>query len=531
MKRPIESTVRLSSGMTAFGCLLAVFTAVAVWDRPSLAADEFQDLVSQIPRSANAVVLLNMEKAYNSPLGVKENWRRQIEKAFDAGLIRVPPHAKRFVIASQIDSATKEPVWESAVIEFDEEISMRDVAMRFRGTLDKIEGLPALLMPNDTYLVQLGPATIGAMGPGERQAVLRWIRDIQKKPPPPLSPYLQKAAVYSDEAGSEIIMALDLEGVMSFERVGKYLKAHEQQVKEWNASLGPLTELLSNLRGIRIGVRIGEQPSGKIVADLHTDTTMAAPFAKPLMIQVLSDTGALINDLESWTGRASGSEISLAGNFSKSGLRELMSVVDVPVAEDTFSKAAAGKATAGGKATGAGKEPAATSPGELNEAEITRQYFKKVTGMFSDLKNDMGNLVTLAQSQLFYDKYARKIERLPMLNVDEEMLDYGTFVANALRQATSSVKTMGIQSGVRQASVSTSDYSGSGYSGYGYGSFGWYGRGDPYADVKAAGNQKRIIRSEEKAVMATKTQQIREQVIAATNDIRRKMTKKYQIEF
>ena len=85
-------------------------------------------------------------------------------------------------------------------------------------------------MPNDTYLVQLGPKTLGAMGPANRQAVVRWIRDIRKPTPPPLSPYLQKAAVYSDEAGSEIIMALDLEGVMSFERVGKYLKAHQKEL-------------------------------------------------------------------------------------------------------------------------------------------------------------------------------------------------------------------------------------------------------------------------------------------------------------
>ena len=56
-------------------CLLTAFALLAVWGRPGLAADEFQQLVSQIPRSANAVVLLNMEKAKQSPLGLKEDWK------------------------------------------------------------------------------------------------------------------------------------------------------------------------------------------------------------------------------------------------------------------------------------------------------------------------------------------------------------------------------------------------------------------------------------------------------------------------
>ena len=40
-----------------------------------------------------------------------------------------------------------------------------------------------------------------------------------------------------------------------------------------------------------------------------------------------------------------------------------------------------------------------------------------------------------------------------------------------------------------------------------------------------------IVKSEEKATMATTVQTIRDQVIQATADIRRAMTQKYQVEF
>ena len=100
-----------------------------------------------------------------------------------------------------------ESLWDAAVVDFDEDISVEQIATLRGGVLDSVEGLPAIVRPNNTYLMKLGPKRVAAMGPGNRQAVVRWIRDVRKPSPAPLSPYLEKAAVYSDKAGSEIIMA------------------------------------------------------------------------------------------------------------------------------------------------------------------------------------------------------------------------------------------------------------------------------------------------------------------------------------
>jgi hypothetical protein len=512
----------LSGGVTTLWCLPAALALLIVSGRCGIATDEFQELVNQIPRAANAVVLLNMERFKSSPLGIKEGWKEKVEKAFEAGLVRVPPQATRFVLASQIDYEFKEPLWEAAVVDLDQGLSMGQLADLRGGTPDTIEGLPAIARPNDTYLVQLGPQRIAAMGPGNRQAVVRWIREVRKPSPPPLSPYLQKAAVYSDEAGSEIIMALDLEGVMSFERAAKYLNAHAKSLREWQAadrtpaSASDVAKVLCNVQGIRVGVRIGDQPSGKIVVDVRTGGSALASFAKPLLLQILSDSGALINDFQSWTVQTTGSEISLAGKLSTSGLRRLLSVVDSPVSGDM--------ATA--------KTPDA-SPGELaaTQAKKSRDYFHAVLAMADDLKDDMKSAKNLASNQLFFDKYAKRIERMPILGVDEELLNYSALVANALRQATGSVKTMGIQSGVRQAQITGGGGDDYGYGGYRYGAYGGYGGYDAYGEVKAVGAERRVVRAEEKSIMATDVQQLRQAIIAATTDIRRKMTQKYQIEF
>ncbi len=524
MRPRTKSRLLFPRGATTAACLLAALAGLAVSSRSSLAADEFQQLVNQIPRSANAVVLLNMEKAKNSPLGLKENWKAKIESAFEAGLVRVPPQATRFVLASQFDFEFKEPLWEAAVIDLEDEFSMQQVAQVRRGTLDTIEGLPALARPNDTYLVQLGPKTLGAMGPANRQAVVRWVREVRKPVPPPLSPYLQRAAVFSDEAGSEIIMALDLDGAMSFERVGRYLKSKQKYLDKWDVKLTDLTALLGNVQGIRVGVRIGEQRSGKIAVDMRGDASAIASFAKPLLLMILADTGASINDFQSWTFQAKKGEISLAGQLSTGGLRRLLSVVDSPAG----SGAVAGVSQ--------------VSPGDLPAMQLkaTQDHFRAVTGMFNDVREDMKNAKNLASTSFWFDKYARRIERLPILNVDDELLKYSAFVAAQMRQASLAVKTMGIQSGVRQAEITGADVSPYAVGTTRWGRYGWYGGyggaagwavKDAMAEVKEVGAERRVVRAEEKATMATDVQQIRQAVIAATADIRRKMTQKYQVEF
>jgi hypothetical protein len=521
MKKETKLPTRLTKVLLVTARVFAVLTTLAILDRCCFAADEFQDLVNKIPRAANAVVILNMEKAKSSPMGVKEDWSSKVEEAFESGLSRVPPQAKRFVLASQIDFQFMEPLWEAAVIELGQDLSSKAIEQSRHGTLDTIEGLPAVARPNDTYILKFAPRLVGAMGPANRQAVVRWIRDVRKTTPPPLSPYLQKAAVYSDDAGSDIIMAIDLDGVFSLERIGKYLKSNSKRLKEWGADLTELSRLLNSVQGVRIGVRIGEQPSCMAVIDVQKDASFVAPYAKELFVQIMSDRGMSINEVSSWTAKAQGNQITLAGKLTKNGLRRLMSVVDSPAAESLDADAQ-------------------VSPSELPalQAKKSRDYFRNIVGMADDLKEGLRNVKNLASTQLYFDKYARRIERMPMLNVDEDLLKWSAFIANSLRQATSSVKTMGIQGGVRQAQVTSGSVGGDGgdygYGGYRYGAYGVYNGGpDIYGmgAVKAVGAQRRVIRAEEKATAATDIQQIRQDMIAATADIRRKMTQKYQIEF
>ena len=155
---------------------------------PHAAEAQFGELLSRVPAGANAVVLLNMEKAEASPFGVEQGWKRDRHKAFEDGMVRVPPQASRFVLASQMDLEFMQPIWEVAVLNVTEPVSLGDIAHKRSGKLDNLVSHLAVALPNDTYLVQFSPKTLGAMAPANRQAVTRWVQELESRNEAALSP-------------------------------------------------------------------------------------------------------------------------------------------------------------------------------------------------------------------------------------------------------------------------------------------------------------------------------------------------------
>ena len=78
--------------------------------------------------------------------------------------------------------------------------------------------------------------------------------------------------------------------------------------------------------------------------------------------------------------------------------------------------------------------------------ETTQEYYKSINHLMADLKSRKGEERTFGQVGVWFQNYAKKIDRLPILNVDEEMLQYGQYVADQLRNASMAIKGYGITS-------------------------------------------------------------------------------------
>jgi len=513
---------------------------IALWPLGALAQDAFNALIQRVPSSANAVVILNLERIKASPMGVRLGWREKIEEAFNSGMIRVPPKATRFVMASQIDFEFKTPNWEFAVADLEIAPPMERIAKEYGGTPDTLDGLPAVVLPNDAFAVQLGPNTLAAMAPANRQNVLRWLREMQSPTRVPLPDYLEKAAGYSDVAKTEIVMALDLQGVFPQERISHYLRS-KTFLDEAKVDRKELVSLLAGIRGVRIGVRIDEKPLARISVDFLDPVKLSPEIAKRVLLEALADAGARIEELEQFKAGVDRTNIWLQGYLSDGGLRRLLSVVDSPAPTEVAAptREVKSKVQPKGQPKPKAKE---VSPGEVVEdaVQTSVKYFKTITTYFNDLRTDMRNRQTIAQSQVYFDRYARKIERLPMLNVDPELLDYGAFVCQSLRELAGSVRTTGAEQAVATRNVTASSPGVYNTGSYGYGRAGYYGasgfygnyaRYDARATLKWEGSQRRMVRAQTNTAIAGATEEVKQQVAEATAGIRRKMTEKYQTEF
>ena len=166
---------------------------------------------------------------------------------------------------------------------------------------------------------------------------------------------------------------------------------------------------------------------GKLKVDFRTDASILGGFAQLLLLDVLGNQGVMIDDFRDWKAQVKGSQISIEGNLTQAGLRQVLSVFEPPTAivsdeESTDKKSADPK-----------RDPANQA------AYASQQYFQSVSRLLDDVRNKK-DVKTIAQYGTWFSKYVLKIDRLPLVNVDSELLDYGAFVSEKMRDASMSVK-------------------------------------------------------------------------------------------
>jgi len=481
--------------------------SVVVLTRP--AAGQFEELAANVPSTANAIVLLDAQKLLASPLAQKEGWKEKYDEAFASGLVTIAPDTRRMILASQLDYDRMSPLWELAVADFAEARKVVDIARRTKGTIDKVNGLSAVVLSDDSMCVQLSPTRLGVMTPANRQTVARWVRDSESRNQPVLSPYLTGTLTASQT--SQVVVAFDLEDAVPPELIKSKL-AGCATLAGTNIDLEAATSALASLRGLVLEVAVTDSSAGRLMVHFSSDASVLAPFAKPLLLEVLGNMGAMIDDIQEWKVTTEPQRFTLSGPLSDSGRRRVLLLIDHPTAA----------------LIAANPQQAPANQSQSNKAAYaTLQYFKAIEKIRDDLREKAKDVKTFGQHALWLDNWARRIDRLPILDVDPEMLAFGNYTTARMRDASASLKGIGIRSGARSAQV-YNDYSTTvtGYAGY-YGGGGY----SYYNQWNNVGGQRRAIRAEEKAAGALSAREINAEMENETVKIRQAMTRKYQMNF
>lgn len=378
-------------------------------------SDKFYDLLRLLPESVNAVVVSDVEALYKSRLAAREGWQTTNP------LPAFPPRLRAAVLGAKFDPvALRSGVWEVGAAWLRERVSMPGLAKQERGSSDTIGGLEVVLSSRNVYFVEFTPFLVGLMRPANRQELAGWVRFAKGNPKVTLAPFLRDSILKMGK-DSQVLLALNLEDVASPEVIRRKL-AGSKTVADKKANVDELARVMAAIKGIKMLVHVDERIAGELVVEFGETADALAPLAHPLLLEILASRGAAIADLEGWKVRAEGRLIAFHGPLTATGFRQVMSLIQLPPLSMESESAA--------------------SPQLAQEIKTlaSKRYLQTVVTFLDDLKKPNKQLKNYQDVALWYDKYANRIENLPVDNVDEELVKYGADVANKLRGIGASLR-------------------------------------------------------------------------------------------
>lgn len=470
------------------------------------------DLANRVPSGANMIAYINVKTLVNSKLGKQEDWKSKFTDAYAAGPMIVPPSATEVLLASWISPSTLEPVWEASIIKVATSMSMDRIARDEKGFTDVIGGKTAAWVPVNAYYVRLDDHMLGVLAPGDRQFASRWVD--QSSAGGTLSPYLQSAAK-SIDGKTDYLMAMDLRDAVSEKRVRIRLAMDEFEClsgKEIDA--GAVGKCVASVKGLTLSVKVDDHAAGHCTIHFGDDVSPIASFAKPLLLEILNNAHAGIPDLEDWKVSGKGNSIIASGKLSNDGLRRLFSIIDPPSPGETGEVATASEAGSGDK--GADKAAAAAS----------KKYFQAVAKIVDTFGQNVRQSTSMTQGATFVSRSARRISRLPIVNVDPALVEWGGSTSMRLLDVASTLGGSGFKAraraeAVQDPHVSTGD------------STDLEIKIDPNDAVERrnAARQRRAAAAEERAIALDQATAVLKEIEASRIQIRTAMTQKYKVEF
>jgi hypothetical protein len=488
---------------------------------------QFGELTKKIPGSANVAAFVNVEKLMASPAALKGGWSEKRDKAFASGVSFLPPDANHAVIAMELDLQMWTPMWEAAVIDLDHTPDTKKISEMTGGAVDTIEGLSVVDLPSDAYLVKFGGNSAAFMAPANRQSVARWLRQVQTKNDLNVSGYLFEAYKYANDRGTPVILAIDLEDAFPPGAIQQQLMLPDaaEFLTKNNILLGQAVKLCSNVRGITLGITFADQPYGKVRIDFKEDVSMSPELAKLAMLHVFSNHGVMLNEFYEWKPAVDGKTISLEGYMTASGMRRIGSLFNRPPALKMPASA--------------GDVVPKTKQELMRDASVN--YFHQIDGYLKDMKAAKTGAQTMGSYGVWMSKYAGKIDQLSVLNVDPELMNYGAYVSDTLRQSYNAIRSGAARSRVREVNtpMQYNYYTNTNTWGYTYRD-GWGGGGTvPWGssyttavpDQQAYIHARTAVKTEERVASGNEARTIMQGIEKATGDVRRAMTTKYGVDF
>ncbi len=450
-----------------------------------VAVAQFDPLTKWIPDNANSLVMIQVDDICRSPVAIEKNWPDKYESVCEAGIEFLPTGMRRFVVASHIDFQFMEPIWTIAAYEkTGGELRIDKVAELTGGMVDFLAGYDAVALREDVFLVKIAPNIAASMSPANRQATIRWLQR-RKAGDANLSPYLKQAAAYANNK-ADIIVSFDLEDVLSKNQMQTWLddanvvdKAKRQEV----------LEALMSLHGVTLGVTVQDQMNAAVKVDFANDPSALQENGKELLLHFLGMNGLMIDDFKDFKLEKYEKQLRFVGQMSPEGLRKIGLLINHPVKN----------------AIGFG---GSESRSDSSVVVRSQQYFRSIEAVVLEFERKT-NVESLTLYSKWFDRHARDIDEMSVVNVDPDMVKFGQFASDSFRDIATALRTADLNSTEGKAN----------YANYGYrcGRYGCY-YGYPVRELEIARGLKTA-------------RDILAEISKEAGQVRKAMSQKYGINF
>ena len=490
------------SWLTGSMCVASSLAVVQGW----CAEPSMLDVLRSCPKTANAIVQGDMVALRKLTLG------SPLHEDLPGNVVRVR-------IAAELDLESFQPDWEIGYAAVEKTSTAESIAQREGGYVDTLQGRSIVWTPNEMYLVPLADNVVSIVRPADRKFVGQWLKKDRSNV---ISSYLQQVAGRLTDRQS-VSIAVDLEDVLSMGVLNEKL-AQSKSLQGKN--IEAIAKSLSLVQGITISVA-SDALEATVLIDFLNAPTELTPVAKAFFAEVLTARGMQLDEFSQWklSAVSEGKTLSFTGPIASETLDDLLGMF-------TVHRASRGVTPVTNTDSPAAQTAPQTSPSVV--AENTKDYFRKVINIVHRVRDYSAN--NTGERAQWNGNMANRIDEMPTLEVDPQMVMFGAEVAKSLRSNSMSMQLTNISQGAAAvaADAGTGAFStatavgtmaGMGYGYGGYGNYGSYGGNfvDPNSPVKYYRMGQAQGNTSFKELMARLEQSLA--------DMRRTMTEKYKIQF
>src|SRR5215218_5608222 len=124
----------MSSLKTVTVCALALACA------PRAVAGPYDDLLKHATANTNALVLIDVKRATDSPLAKKEKWADKLQQSGRGGLGFFPPDAELVAVTAEINLTSMVRDFQVGLVKVKNMPNFKELAAHESGALDDIAG-------------------------------------------------------------------------------------------------------------------------------------------------------------------------------------------------------------------------------------------------------------------------------------------------------------------------------------------------------------------------------------------------------